>query len=526
MNPDSHFAPYFASNISPVFGLNHLGLRNASEDLFTTLLPGLNGVTQRVRYYSFYCWITGVFSATFTGDDRTDEAYRLFIRKSEILLALLQARRDPGVQGIPGITYALDVLGRGNEHIDLLRCVHRTDTKPDTKGTYWSNRGGILRQYYNASMKDMVLLASPKEANKKLDNVSLPSLKTDDLPEDVILGEDLGSSFLGSIGEETAKLFVTCVLTSSVTLEQLDKMKDRMVMKDFGDIGEEREKLIDMLNQKDSPGNELSERHLRRDTIRHLLKYFLHDRTSGEKDSVQFPGVLYHKVLEGDLSDECSLGWYAYSANDWWQYHNSIIFFCLLEILQKDNGWVAIEDVTVRFSKGIYDALLDEDGRTLRDVCKLIETGGVSLMATDTLEGKAAGAIASILRLFCENQRHPETVKAYLEAFRTTRRGNDFFAFMEGLNTHLDVSFLKFLKDFILRDIIYRHHNVSLVKYSATKVSSNKFLLEDGYLRFIEQTEYSHTAPRLDSLIGYLTDLGLLKDLVPTDDAKKRYNLA
>ena len=63
------------------------------------------------------------------------------------------------------------------------------------------------------------------------------------------------------------------------------------------------------------------------------------------------------------------------------------------------------------------------------------------------------------------------------------------------------------------------------MKYSATRVASNKFLLEDGFIRFLEQTECSATAPRIDSLIEYLTDLGLLKDMSPTPDAIERYEL-
>ena len=44
-------------------GLNPLGIRTASEQLFTTLLPGLNVVTLRIRYYSFYCWLLKSFYA-------------------------------------------------------------------------------------------------------------------------------------------------------------------------------------------------------------------------------------------------------------------------------------------------------------------------------------------------------------------------------------------------------------------------------------------------------------------------------
>lgn len=50
-------APFIGENLSFSVGLNPLGIRTASEQLFTTLLPGMNVVTLRIRYYSFYCWL-------------------------------------------------------------------------------------------------------------------------------------------------------------------------------------------------------------------------------------------------------------------------------------------------------------------------------------------------------------------------------------------------------------------------------------------------------------------------------------
>lgn len=520
MKVDSHIAPYFAKSITPVFGLNHLGLRNAAEDLFTTLLPGLNGVTQRVRYYSFYCWITGEARTVIRGKKDPEKEFRLFIRKSEMLLALVNAHRDPAVTGIPGITYALETLASGHDSIDLLRCVYRPENDRYTTGTYWANPGGILRQYYNASMKDLALLGNLKD----FPAVSLPSQERDDLPEGIILGETLGQAFAGSVGADTAKLFLSCVQRSRVTITELDAMKGPLVMKDFGDIGTERGLLIDALNQKDLPGDVLSDRYLRHDTIRLFLDYTIHDRRDGDKDAIQFPSVIYKQVLAGERDDACSLGWYAYHINDRWQYHSSVIFFCLLEILQKEGGWVSIRDVSESLAGEMYRFLAKKEGVTLGNVCCGINDGTVERPDVKGIGAMAADAMFSLLRLYCDNRTHPEVISAYREAFRELRR-HDFFSYMIELDGLQDASFLEFLRDFIVTKIIYRHHTVSLMKYSATRVASNKFLLEDGYLRFLEQTECTATAPRIDSLVEYLTDLGLLHDMTPTSDAIERYEL-
>ena len=520
MKPNTHIIPYFAKSITPVFGLNHLGIRNAAEDLFTTLLPGLNGVTQRVRYYSFYCWATGEFIKRYTGPKKEiEEAYRLFVRKSEILLALIQGRRDPNITGIPGNAYALGTLNLGYNSINLLKCVDRPENSRRTSETYWANPGGILRQYYNSSMKDMALLPSLQNYS----SISVPSQASDGLPEGTILGEDLGKAFGESIGKEAAEQFLSCVDRSRVSMDDLDAMKDQLVMKDFGDIGRERDLLIDTFNQKDFPAIESNERFLRRDTIKLFLNYCKNDRKGG-KDAIMFPTVTYEKVLAGEALDDCSLGWYAYHINDRWQYHTSVVFSCLLEILQQDGGWVAIKDISERLAKGIYEALLPEPGSTLGQVCELIDQGELSPLDVNSIQEEAANALLSLLTLYCENRKRIDIIEAYKEAFRELRR-SDFFSLINELDGLLEAPFQSFLTDFITTKIIYRHHTVSLIKYSATRVTSNKFLLEDGFIRFLDQTECTATAPRIEPLIEYLTDLGLLKDMLPTPDAIKRYDL-
>ena len=59
MKVNSYIIPFFDKALK--VGLNQLGLRNASEALFASLLPDLNNVSNRVRYYLFYCWLISEF---------------------------------------------------------------------------------------------------------------------------------------------------------------------------------------------------------------------------------------------------------------------------------------------------------------------------------------------------------------------------------------------------------------------------------------------------------------------------------
>ena len=78
------FSPFMGDNKPLSVGLNPLGIRTASEQLFTTLLPGLNVVTLRVRYYSFYCWLLKSFYETRAEAKKYD--FQRYIRINDVYI--------------------------------------------------------------------------------------------------------------------------------------------------------------------------------------------------------------------------------------------------------------------------------------------------------------------------------------------------------------------------------------------------------------------------------------------------------
>ena len=88
MKTNTHIVPFFNKTADLKVGLNQLGLRNASEALFTSLLPGLNNVSNRIRYYSFYCWLIGEFyknRESFTDKEFYSTYWLLFIPEEKAL---------------------------------------------------------------------------------------------------------------------------------------------------------------------------------------------------------------------------------------------------------------------------------------------------------------------------------------------------------------------------------------------------------------------------------------------------------
>lgn len=67
--------PFMGESIKKNAGLNQLGMHSSGEQLFNKLLPGLNNVSSRIRYCSFYCWL---FSRFHEGIEKVSNEYMIF----------------------------------------------------------------------------------------------------------------------------------------------------------------------------------------------------------------------------------------------------------------------------------------------------------------------------------------------------------------------------------------------------------------------------------------------------------------
>ena len=180
----THVAPYWGKSSDLKPGLNQLGIRNVSEYMFTTLLPGLNNVSQRIRYYSFYCWILTEF---YKGKEKASEKeFQVFLRRCELLMAMICSWRDD-TTGIPGINYAISLRDFETSPYSLQKGIYKEDGT--TRGSYWANPGGIFRQYYSASLEEIAIIGL--NANGNFYNA------TND--EGIVNGRILGDAFASSL---------------------------------------------------------------------------------------------------------------------------------------------------------------------------------------------------------------------------------------------------------------------------------------------------------------------------------------
>jgi hypothetical protein len=70
--------PFWGASINLITGLDPLGLQTTSEATYATMLPGISNLTNRLRYYGFYCWLLDFYFKT-EKKGNSKEQYR-FIR--------------------------------------------------------------------------------------------------------------------------------------------------------------------------------------------------------------------------------------------------------------------------------------------------------------------------------------------------------------------------------------------------------------------------------------------------------------
>ncbi len=480
------YAPFMGDNKPLSVGLNPLGIRTASEQLFTTLLPGLNVVTLRIRYYSFYCWLLKSFYTKRTVAKKAE--LQRHIRMSELLMALIHAQSNFS-SGVPGITRAAEIIDKGEDVINF-----NEDAMPKGKpvGGYWKGSYGAFGTYYAASLQEMGIIA-PLEDNTSLYNVTSKS-------EDYISGEDLADAFAESVGAEMGNLFEACSRNGVVTRKQLEKMESVF---QSHNLPENREctLLLDMLLQNDKPYI-LKESKLRKDSLRLLLGY-LNENPVDNFSELAFARYVYDNYNKGTEDSLAAVGWYAYYLNDSRQYEALNIFDVLLKRLHestKPGQWENIDD----FSSTLAAEVCENLGAANSSIGELLNRWDF----VEEPEEKMAHAFYVILDNYKRNPSYKECKSIIRSFFRSV--SNDALDAFDDTEKSLNCSTFLFIKKFLTENIIYNHYSESMRKLSQNGIPTQKLTIENGYVRGIATYSATHSSPRIDTLRNYATDLGLI----------------
>ena len=480
--------PFLGDNKTLSVGLNPLGFRTASEQLFTTLLPGLNVVTLRIRYYSFYCWLLKSFYAKRKDAKKAD--LQRHIRMSELLMALIHAQSNFS-GGVPGITRASEIIGKGEDVINF-----NEDAMPKGKpvGGYWQGSYGAFGTYYAASLQEMSII-QPLKDNTHLYNVTPQT-------EDYISGEELADAFAENIGIEMGNLFEECARNGIVKREQLIELETVFQSHNLPE-NRECDLLLKMLLQNDRPYIP-KESKLRKNSLRLLLGYFK-ENPIDDFSELEFARYVYDNYTKGTEDSLAAVGWYAYYLNDSRQYESLNIFDVLLKRLhesKRPGQWENIDELTSELAGDVCHNL-NADNYTLKHLFSDWES-------VKEPEEKMAHAFYVILDNYRVNPKYKECKSTIRQFFRNV--SNDALDAFDTIERSMDEMVVDYVKRYLTENIIYNHYSESMRKYSQNGIPTQKLTIENGYVRGIATYSATHSSPRIDTLRNYATDLGLISN--------------
>ena len=503
--------PFFGQRMTFIRGLDPLGLQNTSDATFTLLLPGLNNVTGRIRYYSFYCWLLDQYSKRNGSTD--PETQRKFIRKAEYIIALCSQIYKTDNSSIPGSNYAkAEIQSDPSREHDLEAGI----AKPDgtTANTYWNFRWGAFGQYYLGSLRAIDIII-------ERDNNARIYARTNSQEKSFVSGELLADAFDGNITDGSKNLFFDCIENGAIRESQLEKLLPDFNLTVVPAGTDEQSLIVDLLIQKDYPLRiEEEPLALRRQSLYHLLKY-AESQPSAFDDRHFIYSAYDAKGIAHSEQDVSLFGWYFYQFNEFWHFANTSILNGLLGHLESTAGaqWVMLHEFVKDAAELIVNVLKEEATRSnstsvsafvdrmskdeflLFDQCK----------QSNSLE-RAANGFMLIFRLYLRNFNELVALREYGESNEVSKDGAGSEYFLREFTAKLELPLLDFIRDYLFRHIIYRHQYVAFRKIRGGGLSTQKIIIEDHRMRYLGNFEAAYTGPRVGNLIAFLKDLHIISE--------------
>lgn len=502
--------PFFGERLDFIRGLDPLGLQNTSDATFSLLLPGLNNVTGRIRYFSFYCWLLDEYSKRVGSTDPIVQ--RKFIRTAEYIIALCSQYYENGNSSIPGSNYAYaQVQIDGLKTHDLNAGIFKPDGT--TARTYWNFSWGAFGQYYIGSIRDIGIIID-RESNGGV------YTRTNSNDQGIISGEMLAKAFNENI--DNADLFFECLHKGEISENELKGLLPDFNLTLIPKNTEEQRLLAQLLIQKDFPLRiEEEPSSLRKETITHLLRFA---QSKPEKFSDrEFVYSAYNAkgLVEGQF-DTSLFGWYYYQFNEFWHYANTSLLNGTLDFLESTSGpnWVQLnffvdqisEQLIAKFIEGGYS---NARNQTLKEFLTQFEGDEYQWLSNSGKNSKINRIYTGFLLMFSQfvnNTDELAKLKEYGENNELAKDGEGAGYFLLQFKSKLETPLYSFLREYLFKNIIYRHQYVAFRKIRGGGLSTQKFIIEDQHIRYLGNFEAGYTGPRIGSLISFLKDLNILSE--------------
>jgi hypothetical protein len=479
------------------FGRDPLGMQATSVRIYRSLVPGLTNVTNRLRYYSFYCWAVDTWEKRVHADNAT--RWRAFIRRAEVLYAMASFVADPATSsGMGGREWAEDNVDAVLQSSELDLSAH---DDPDAKDSYLQAKAGNFGQFYLASMLDSRMLA-PSSGVPLVDKQ---------------LGRALASAFSAAVGH-AAERAADAILAGRIPTAELKPLGEAMGPGHLKSGTEETELLRGYLGGVDGGHQAMA----RRSSAWLLLDYI--KRAGKEGSEWGFRRSAYNQQLPDGTSYHPNgatvARWRAYQANELCHAAMASLFNGLMQA-QVDGypGGANPDDLISAYLSRISSELEDADrpwrswaadeisdlfGRehdleTAIQPCLKYEENPAPTMAG---LAQAVRLLAVLWARWADGQGGlTELVDRYAGP-----GGSSISAVLSTLSAAQEASVQEAIGLACRKHIIECHQGIAARKLATAGRDTFHFTMEDGVLSNGRRRAYDYTSPRLANLGRFLAD--------------------
>lgn len=501
--------PFWGKRFDKITGLDPLGQQNASEKIYSHLMPGITNLTNRIRYYGFYCWLLSEYVHLHENHFNQDDQRR-FIRRAELSIALVMNKLQPGVLQIPGSNTAVSLLEE-HKNQSVIELKPYTDD-PNANGSYWKYSSGAFGQYYAASIRQMGLIKEMVSENQLVYMVTEESGK--------ITGQKLANSFDKSLKLESKQRFLNIIEEGKLPVQDIPLIYEFFNITKIKQDTDEWNDYYELLTGPDLPVlNEESDRH-RYETIQIILEKS--EQNEKGLNSTDLLNELFEQGLAINHKQfSTEFGWYQYRLNEFWQFACGTFFWSLLEFLSSEkNGIYKEETLIEEYTVKVCEEAGINPGTQFTEHIREIDVLSIQKIISETDQlvkshnSIAAGknALNILFMLFSLSEKRLNNYLNILTEKSLVGTGSFLKTTQKLFNKELvKKPFNFFLTNFIRSEILNRHRIVAINKLGKGSRSTLKFETDGEYILYDNNFPPAFTNPRMDTLFKILTDLQVLR---------------
>lgn len=482
--------PFWGAATTSKMGRDPLAIQNSSVVIYSNMIKGITNVTGRIRYNGFYCWVLTFIAKRLFLENKTQvdnlQVQIKYLRRSELLLAYIMTDNFPLVIGVSGSIYAKISYQSSDFELDLKRGAD-LENKPNV---YWQNSNGIFGQYYLGVLSQLRLIFLPDAKHK-----------TYRVTEE---GKNLYEIFKKSLSPQNEDLFWEAISLGKIKKKDLS-LFDKLALHLINDSDELQEytKIFCGYDSKDIEGIYI---YHRLNSMKLLLTCIKSYKGTVNKQNcvLFFLEQNFCQVLKKDLqvSNE-ELSWFLYELNELTHTaYEAFHFAVLYSITEEPQPLInVIRTLETAFQKNKSEDNLTNDIYTYN-----------SKLEKCYIEKEYGNLICEAAKMLCLLYSLTNTyLQQLIEHAQKEGYDIDHTGFAPLLLTRLTRSGKAKYDWAFIEDCIYSAINdhlwSSYTKSSIGQGIVHNYMIEDGLIWKLRQTDHIRTSPRLQNVLLYMEDM-------------------